>query len=641
MGKMIIRFCVFWLIAGFLNSASAAIVTRDGIPEAPPAAAGRLADYLQARSACALGFSPQGQVLIRTRFGDTDQLHVVAQSGGARLQLTFGADPVGWAAFSPDPLHSAFAFLRDQGGDGNFQLYYQRSGDAAARILTDGHAETFSPVWSSSGREIAFSSNARDAAAHDIVVVDPESGALPHLVVSGDGAGWRALDWAADDHLLLVLKTVSSSESHLYLVDLQSGQRRELDAATNPVSITDARLARDGQGVYYISDGYGEFSQLRYINIFTGQKAALSDHIPAGIGELALSRDGRYLAFISNEADTDRLNIVDLIAHQDLTPPRLPFAGVMRGLGFDAEGKNLVFSLAAPTRPEDAFVLNIAANSLTAWTRSEAGPLDSSKFVLPRSVKIPTFDREGMRAREVPAYVYETAGSARHPVLIALNGGPEEQVRPGFEPWIQYLAIELGYAIVTPALRGSRGYGKAYAAAGQGSLREDAIKDIGALLAWLRAQHDLDARRVVISGRGYGASLALAALVNYSDRLRGGIAVSGIGDFVEWLSTAPAGSQQQRRAQFGDEREPDMRAMLRRLSPLASVDRIQRPLLIVHGRNDREVPILQSEALVAVARSRNVPVWYLIANDQGHEFGDKRALDATFSTVAQFLETLP
>jgi dipeptidyl aminopeptidase/acylaminoacyl peptidase len=313
----------------------------------------------------------------------------------------------------------------------------------------------------------------------------------------------------------------------------------------------------------------------------------------------------------------------------------------MRGLGFDAEGKSLVFSLASPTRPEDVFVLDIDANRLTAWTRSEAGPVDSSKFVLPRSAQIPTFDSEALSTREIPALIYETAGSARHPVLIALNGGPGEQVRPGFEPWIQYLAVEMGYAVITPALRGSHGHGKAYAAAGEGSLREDAIKDIGALLAWLRGQHDLDARRVVVYGRGYGASLALATLVNYSDRLRGGIAVSGVSDFVEWLSTAPAGSQMQRRAQFGDEREPDMRAMLRRLSPLAAVDRITRPLLVVHGRNDREVPIAQSEELVAVARSRNVSVWYLIANDQGHEFGDKRAIDATLSTMAQFLESLP
>jgi dipeptidyl aminopeptidase/acylaminoacyl peptidase len=646
---MIIRVWVFFLILGLLGAAPGnaqmrtvgASVTMDGIPPAPPGEAARLADYLQARPARAEGFSPQGAVLIRTRFGEAEQLHLVSQEGGARRQLTFGRDSVTWAAYSADPARNAFAFLKDHDGDGRDQLYYQRAADAAPRLLSDGRSRITAPVWSTSGREIAYGTTMRDGQSHDIVVVDPEAGALPRLVVAGDASEWRALDWAVDDHLLLVLQTASRSESHLFLIDLASGQRRELDPSASAVSIKDARLSHDGQGVYYISDGYGEFEQLRYTNIFTGQKTALSEHIPFDIDALTLSRDGRLLAFTSNERGTSRLNLLDLITHQDLVPPALPFAGVMQGLSFDTVSKQLLFSLAAPNHPEDAYVLDLATHRLNAWTLSEAGPVDSARFVLPRLVNVPTFDRDALRAREIPTYLYAAAGAGKRPVLLALEAGPEEQFRPGFDPWIQYLVNELGYAVALPNLRGSPGLGKSYRAAGQGNLREDAIKDIGALLVWLRAQHDLDAQRVIVFGRGYGAALALATLATFPERVRGGVSLSGISDLIGWIAGMNADMQAQRRAEFGDERDLNMRAALRRLSPLTNLERISRPLLVVHGKNDSDIPLVQSEELVAAARSRSIPVWYMIANDQGQKIRGTPADELFLRCLTQFLGFVP
>ena len=120
-------------------------------------------------------------------------------------------------------------------------------------------------------------------------------------------------------------------------------------------------------------------------------------------------------------------------------------------------------------------------------------------------------------------------------MLIILHGGPESQFRPSFDPLIQYVVNELGFAVLAPNVRGSSGYGKTYMSLDNGELREDAVKDIGALLVWIGLQSTLDAKHVVISGVCYGGYLALAALVNYSDRLRGGVDLSGITDFISFL----------------------------------------------------------------------------------------------------------
>ena len=612
----------------------------DNIPEPAAGLSEKLDAYLNARQATPLGFSPKGQLLISTRFGDVDQLHLVERPAGERRQLTFLREPVTQAAFSPDPGRSAYVYLKDVGGNENAQLYYQRLGEPGAKLLTDGKSLNGGPVWSNTGREVAFFSTARDGVSYDIDIVDPEAGSLPRLAVTGDGAAWYPLDWSPDDRKLLVLKYLSISEAYLYVVDLSSGQKREVEAAPTKVGIAGAKFSRDGQGVYLISDLDSEFAQLRYVNLFTGDKTVISGRLSWDIEELAISRDGHYLAYVSNEAGIDKLNVLDLRTHQDLIAPKLPAAGIIGSLSFDAAGNRLAFGFAAPNRPRDAYVLDIAANALEAWTHSEAGAVDLARFVTPRLTQFPTFDRTDGRQRQIPVYVYEPSAPGPHPVLITLHGGPESQFRPGFDPWLQYVVNELGIAVVAPNVRGSSGYGKSYLALDNGTLREDAVKDMGALLVWLGLQKAFDAKQVVVSGGSYGGYLTLATLVNFSERLRGGVDFCGIADFVSFLTNTAPYRQNQRRAEYGDERDPDMRAYLRRISPLTNAERISRPLLIVHGKNDPRVPLSEAEQIVNRVRSKGGDVWYLQASDEGHGFRKQQNRDAYYRTFAQFLMSL-
>jgi dipeptidyl aminopeptidase/acylaminoacyl peptidase len=617
-------------------------LTFENIPQAPPELAEKLDGYLSARQATPLDWSPKGQLLIATRFGDVDQLHLVEQAGGARRQLTFLHEPITEAAFSPDPGRTAYVFLKDSGGNENAQLYYQRLGEPAAKLLTDGKSLNGAPHWSNSGREVAFFSTARDGRSFDIDIVDPESGALPRLALAGDdsGAAWSVLDWSPDDSKLLVLKEVSISEGYLYIVDLSSGQKREVDPGPPKVGIAGAKFSRDGQGVYLISDRDNEFARLRYVNLFTNDKTVISAHIAWDIETLAISRDGHYLAYVSNEAGAGKLNLLDLRTHQDLTPPRLPQSGIISSLSFDAAATRLAFGFAAANQPRDAYVLDIAENRLEPWTRSEPGAVDAAKFVLPRLTEFPTFDRVDGKARQVPVYVYEPTTPGPHPVLISLHGGPESQFRPGFDPWIQYMVNELGFAVVAPNVRGSSGYGKTYMALDNGVLREDAVKDVGAMLVWIELQKDFDAKHVVVAGGSYGGYLTLATLVNYSDRLRGGVDVSGIADFVSFLTNTAPYRQNQRRAEYGDERDLEMRSFLRRISPLTNADRITRPLLVVHGKNDPRVPLSEAEQMVNKLRAKGGEVWYLLAADEGHGYRKKQNREAYYQTFAQFLMAL-
>jgi dipeptidyl aminopeptidase/acylaminoacyl peptidase len=611
----------------------------DNVPELAADPAAKLDAYLGGREASALGWSPRGELLIATRFGSVDQLHVVDHAGAERRQITFLREPITQGAFSPDPNRHAYVFLKSAGGSDNAQLYYQRQGESVPRLLSDGKSSNGGAVWSNAGREVAFFSTARDGVTCDIDIVDPENGALPRLAVTGDAAAWYPLDWSPDDRKLLVLKYVSPAEGYLYIVDLSTGQKREVDPSAAKVGIAGAKFSRDGQGVYVISDRDSEFAKLRYLNLFTGEKTEISGPIPWDVEQVAGSRDGHYLAYVSNEGGASRLNMLDLRAHQDLIAPQLPVAGVIDSLSFDAEGKRLAFGFAAPNRPRDAYVLDMASNHLEQWTHSEAGPMDPAKFVTPRLTQFPTFDRPDGKPRQIPLFIYEPSTPGHHPVLILLHGGPAAQFRPRFDPWIQYVVQELGFAVIAPNVRGSTGYGKTFASLDNGMQREDAVKDVGALLVWVGLQGNLDAKHVVVSGVSYGAYLALAALVNYGDRLRGAVDFGGITDFISFLSNAAPYRQNQRRAEYGDERDPDMRAYLRRISPLSNADRISTPLLVVHGKNDARVPISESDQIVNRLRARSGVVWYLQATDEGQSFEKKQNRDAYYAAFAQFLIT--
>jgi dipeptidyl aminopeptidase/acylaminoacyl peptidase len=236
--------------------------------------------------------------------------------------------------------------------------------------------------------------------------------------------------------------------------------------------------------------------------------------------------------------------------------------------------------------------------------------------------------------------VYRPRSAGACPVVIDLHDGPEWQYRPHWDPFIQFLVNELGYAVIAPNVRGSSGYGKAFLRLDDGVLREDAVRDIGSLLFWIGLQPAFDRDHVAVMGGSYGGYMTLASLASYSDRLRGGIDVSGISNFVSYLGSAPLYRRDRRREEFGDEREPKMRSFLTRISPLSNAAQIRRPLLVVQGLNDPRVPSTESQQMVYRIRSKGGEVWYLAAKDEGHGFRRKLNTDAYLQTAAMFLNKL-
>jgi dipeptidyl aminopeptidase/acylaminoacyl peptidase len=614
----------------------------EGIPPRDAQLAERLERYRQSRQATFLDWLPEGGMLVSTRLGDVEQVHRIAAPLAMREQLTFYPDPVS-AARAPRTAPSngqgnGFVFLKDQGGDENAQVYYYSS-TAHIQQLTQGKSLHGSPIWSNDGKRVAFYGTERDGLSYDVYVVDIGSSAPPRLVAGGQQDTWYPLDWSSDDRKLLLWKYVSINESYLYIADVYTGTVTPVDDSGRKIGIQSAKFAPDGRGIYLVSDEDGEFGQLRYLDPVSHETRKLTANIQWDIEDFDVSADGRYIAYVANEDGRSRLTVLDTQQKLEQAPVGLP-DGRIANLRFDKTGRRLAMSAESAESPRDVFVYDLNHNALERWTRSELGPLDVGTFVPAELVRYPTWDRVSGGQRMISAYLYRPKSAGPHPVLIDIHGGPEAQARPDWNPLVQFLVNELGYAVITPNVRGSSGYGKTFLKLDNGVLREDAVKDIGSLIVWLGLQPMFDRDHVVVMGSAYGGYMALAALAGYGDRLKGGIDEFGVSNFVSFLENTAPYRRELRRAEYGDERDPRMRAFLTQISPINKVALIRRPLLVVEGLNDPRVPPADSQQIVWRMRGKGAEVWYLAAKDEGHGYRKKANQDTYLETVAMFLNKL-
>ncbi|MCP4654594.1 MAG: S9 family peptidase [bacterium] len=610
-------------------------VVIEGIPEIPESLAERLRPYQYLRSAYFAGWHPSGEgILISTAFADTEQVHWVRRPGGARHQLTFFDEPVARVLAVPDPALHRFVFLSDAGGSESYQLFEFDLDRSAIRMLTDGKSRNLDPVLSNRGDRIAFNTNRRNGRDFDIYIHAVAGAGESTPVLEQDGIH-SPFDWSPDDSQLLVTRFVSAGDYRLCTLDIATRKITELDLSDEPTTYRDAAWAKDGKGIYFISDAESQFLKLRYYDPESGESEILTPDLPWDVEDLMISPNREWLAFIANQDGIDKLHLWKLPGCQPM-PVELP-GGQVSGLAFGPDSSRLAMTISTPQTPGDVYVLEISSDELVRWTFSEVGGLDTSAFVVPELIHYPTFDRIDGQPRKIPAFYFKPAGEGPFPVVVMIHGGPTRQIRQSFNG--DFLSIvDLGVALLAPNVRGSSGYGKSYLELDNGFLREDAVKDIGALLDWIENRPELDAERVVVAGGSYGGYMALAAMTHFNDRLRGGIDFAGFSNFLTILENTPEFARDWHRGEYGDERDPEMRRFLHAISPTTNAHKITKPLLVMQGRNDPRVPASEAEQIVEAVRKNGGELWYLLAADEGHHFAKRQAAEISHHAMALFLE---
>lgn len=614
-----------------------AAITTTGVPAVPAELLNQLERYESVRAAGFAGWSPDGNgLLIRTRFGNSVQLHRVYEPGGRREQITFYDEPVG-GGFIPRAKDGAILLTMSSGGNENNQVYWLDLPNYSTTRITDGKSKYSVGAANSDGSRVILSSNERNGSDTDLYLTNPRKADDRELLLETDKEFWYAADWSSDDKTLLLGRFVSATESYAALFDLKTKKKTALPLpAAAPVSIGALAFSPDGKFVYMANDAESEFQRLAVLELATNKFTWLTPDLNWDVEGFTIDEHTGSVAIVINEDGASRLFVFEGPSPTQLKRReiKLPL-GVVDGLSFSPDGKKLGMTLGRPDAPGDVYSIDVATGKLTRWTYSEVGGLDPSKFVVPERIRFPSFD-----GREIPAYVYRPRNASpqhKMPVLISIHGGPESQFQPFFSGNTQFYVNELGIAVIAPNVRGSSGYGKTYLTLDNAEKREDSVKDIGALLDWIAQQPDLDASRVAVAGGSYGGYMTLASLTHYGDRLKAGIDVVGIANFVTLLEKTAAYRQDLRRVEYGDERDPEMRKKLIAMSPLTNADKIKSALLVIHGKNDPRVPFGEAEQIVAKVQERQQPVWTVYADNEGHGFAKKDNSDYARAVQVMFL----
>jgi dipeptidyl aminopeptidase/acylaminoacyl peptidase len=578
------------------------------------------ARYLKVRGAWRAGWSPDGRrVCFLTEITGVPQVWEVASEGPSwPEQLTFYEERVSYAAYSPTK--DEIVFGMDAGGNERSQLFLLRDGEVTD-LTNAPDAIHYPGGFSPDGRRIAYAATRRNGTDFDVFVQDVPDGE-PETVWEVSGYHTVA-DWAPDGRTLIVSRHHSNVNNDLYGLDLQTGESRLLTPHEGDARFSGTNVTPDGESIFLATDRDGEFLRLARLDLATLdlQYFTPDDWDVEGV---ELSRDGRYLVVGRN---VDGYSDVLLFNGRGtrMPDPQMP-EGIVGGFEFSPDSKRLAFTLTAPERNPDVWVLDLPDGEARRLTRSSTAGIPPRTFRKPRVVRYKSFD-----GREIPALFHEPE-KENAPVIVNVHGGPESQARPAFAPVTQYL-LNRGYAVFFPNVRGSTGYGKEYTHLDDVRLRMDSVGDLAHAAYWLGERgHE----RIAVMGGSYGGFMVLAALTEYPDLWTAGVDIVGIANLVTFLENTGSYRRSLREPEYGS-LEND-REFLESISPIHKAENITAPLMVVHGKNDPRVPVGEAEQIVDRVQQNGGTVEYLLYEDEGHGLAKlKNRLDA-YPKIVAFLD---
>ena len=587
-------------------------------------------------------FSPAGDRLaFVSNLTGMPQVWTVGAAGGWPELVTAFDDQVGAAAWSPDGEWLACTVA--PGGGLNQQVYLVRPDGTGLRRLTPGGRENnWLGPWSDDGRWLAISSNRAGAGAMAPYLIEVASGEW--RPIGGEGARQgvnRVSDLSRDGRHATVARVLGRGDNDLYLVDLGNGAETRLTPHEGPGSFGGGYFSPDGRTIYLSSNKDREFVAFARVRLdekggdlaSAGPIEVLAARDDAELQSFAVSHDGATAALVWNAAGRCELAFVDLASGEVSAGPALP-AEVVSSLTFSRDGRRLALALIGSAAPMDVWVFDRGAGELAQVTRSPHAGIDLGALVRPELVTFPAHD-----GLELSGWLYRPRDASRPgPLVLSFHGGPEAQERPVFNSTYQALLAQ-GIAVLAPNVRGSSGFGKTFVNLDNGALRFDGIRDINACADYAIASGVADRRRLGIMGGSYGGYMTMAGLTEYPELFAAGANLFGVVNFETFFAQTEPWMAAISRTKYGDpETERDL---LRRLSPIHRIDRVVAPVIVLHGANDTNVPVVEAEQVVESLRRRGVPVEYVLFPDEGHGFLKiANRITATVAVVRWFVQHL-
>ena len=465
------------LICASIFSAHAQFITptanlvMENIPPITEALTKKVEAYTQFKPSSIIAWHPSdGSILVRMRLNNSNQLHLVKSPGAKPEPLTDFQDAVSNATFQPKK-GEYLLFARANGGDEVFRIYRMDLKSKTIAPISPEGERAGEPAWNREGNRIVFTTASVDRkevaqslqaagarkASTKVYIADPLKPESAKVVATFDGGGFSSFRFSPDEKSLAYLEYVSAGESHLWMMDIASGKKTRITAAPAPtpapapapkagaetVAYGAPRFAKNGKGIYTVSDRDSEYRRLVHIDIATGKETVLTPHLKHDVDEFSISNKAKRIAITTNEEGSSVLRFLDLDTGKELPRPAL-LTGEISGMrwkggsddvddsgdGNESEaGNEIAFNLTSARSPGEVYSMNVAAPKVTRWTNGSSANLNPMDFVEPKLIRWKSFDN-----LMISGFIYQPDTKnfqGKRPVIINIHGGPEAQARPG------------------------------------------------------------------------------------------------------------------------------------------------------------------------------------------------------------------
>lgn len=522
-------------------------------------------------------------------------------------------------------------YTADQGGN-ELNHIYVRELDGTTRDLTPGDklkASFFG--FADDDQSFFVITNERDARYFDIYEYQLD-GYKRSLLFKND-SGLQPSAISRDKQLIALGKPNTSNDSDVLLFDRRTGKQQNLTAHQG-VEANGAEVFTPTGELLLTSNRDGEFSRLVQVNADGSARKVLYE-TTWDVVAAEYSPDDRYLLLYVNADARTELVLLDAktLAPQEL--PKVP-AGDITGVNFSKDGQHLAFYVASSRSPSSLWTAELggSARELVSALNPEVQAADLVEGQVVRFASV-----DGMK---IPGILYmpkQASAADKVPALVWVHGGPGGQSRLSYSGLIQYL-VNHGYAIYAINNRGSSGYGKAFYAADDRKHGEADLDDVVASKQMLIDTGKIDSKRIGIIGGSYGGYMTLAALAFRPQEFAVGVDIFGVANWLRTLESIPAWWEAQRAALYAELGDPVAdKERLTRISPLFHADNIAKPLMVLQGANDPRVLKVESDEIVAAVKANNVPVEYVVFDDEGHGFVKRENEARGYAAILKFLDT--
>jgi dipeptidyl aminopeptidase/acylaminoacyl peptidase len=529
------------------------------------------------------------------------------------------------------PNSNDFIYSADNGGNEINHLFLKKENDTVVDLTPSENEKSVFYKWSNDNQFLYYLSNKRDSRYFDLYKMKIGQW-IPEIVYKNED-NFSLSDISNNEKYLLLSRSITTSENKFYLFDINENKRIEISSL--PGSYSSAGFSNDNKSFFYITDINNEFSYLNKYDI-ESMESSLIYETEWDVMYSYLSKNEKYRIIGVNEDGKNSVKIIEVDSNLPIKFPSFNNEDIS-SVSFSESEQKIRLTVGSSKMPSDLFVYDIEAENLKKITNSLNPKIDSKSLVNAQVIRYKSFD-----GLEIPAIYYKPLSASKNnkvPALVWVHGGPGGQSRMGFNPLIQYLTNN-GYAILAVNNRGSSGYGKSFYIMDDKNHGEKDLQDCIWGKKWLQKQEYIDENKIGIIGGSYGGYMTMAAMTFTPDEFMVGVNIFGVTNWIRTLKSIPPFWEASRKAlydELGDPYSSDS-IRLKKISPLFHADKVINPVMVLQGSNDPRVLQIESDEIVEELINNDIPVEYVIFEDEGHGFRKKENQIEGYRKIKSFLD---